>query len=81
MKYCEPWFSTICRRPEAIFSGALAVKNSCKTDMIKGCEKSAFNIMFPDIPVQICIKVDIDDLVYRGSPLFVVEPAPFFHQP
>jgi hypothetical protein len=48
--------------------------------MTRGYEKPAFNIMFPGIPVQICIKVAIEDLVYRGSPLFVVELAPFFHQ-
>jgi hypothetical protein len=48
--------------------------------MTRGCEKSAFNIMLSGIPVQICIKIAIEGVVYRGSPLFVVEPAPFFHQ-
>jgi hypothetical protein len=43
--------------------------------MTKGCEKPALNIMFPGMFPKICIKADIvGDLVYFGSPLFLVDP-------
>ncbi len=45
--------------------------------MTKGCEKPALDIMFPGMSPKICIKADIGDLAYRGSPLFVVDLEPF----
>ena len=48
--------------------------------MTKGCEKPALDIMFPGMSPKICIKADIGDLVYRGSPLLLVDPEPFLLQ-
>jgi hypothetical protein len=48
--------------------------------MTKGCKKPALDIMFPGMSPKICIKADIGDLVYLGSPLFLVDPEPYFQQ-
>jgi hypothetical protein len=67
--------------PEPFLAAALAVIKNCKSDMTKGCEKPALDIMFPGMSPKICIKAGVSDIVCLGSPLLLVDPEPFLlHQ-